>query len=139
MMLGKNQLVNMSLPVLSSVDYGQMSPMRILHARLTARRWCANKSQSAVIVKKLEILKRNRLAEEQPSIIRMGWLGYGTNYSVPVDEPLYEPLYEPVEFTQAELDSINKLIGKDNKKMKKYKTADEPILYQNEMKIDSLD
>tara|TARA_B100000780_G_C20817673_1_gene324877 strand:+ start:81 stop:467 length:387 start_codon:yes stop_codon:yes gene_type:complete len=128
MMLGKNQLVNMSLPVLSSVDYGQMSPMRILHARLTARRWCANKSQSAVIVKKLEILKRNRLAEEQPSIIRIGWLGYGHNYSV------------PVEFTQAELDSINKLIGKDNKKMKKHKkTADEPILYQNEMKIDSLD
>ena len=135
MTVAKNQM-----HVLTAVDYSQMSPMRILHARMTGRRWLATKSQSVAVKKQLTILKRNRLAEEQPSIIRMGWLGYGTNYSVPVDEPLYEPLYEPVEFTQAELDSINKLIGKDNKKMKKHKkTADEPILYQNEMKIDSLD
>ena len=123
MTVAKNQM-----HVLTTVDYSQMSPMRILHARMTGRRWLATKSQSVAVKKQLTILKRNRLAEEQPSIIRMGWLGYGTNYSV------------PVEFTQAELDSINKLIGKDNKKMKKHKkTADEPILYQNEMKIDSLD
>ena len=143
MMLGKNQLVNMSLPVLSSVDYGQMSPMRILHARLTARRWCANKSQSAVIKKQLTILKQNRLAEAeaerqaesirlaeaQPSIIRMGWLGYGHNYSSSVE----------TELTDDEQKNIDRLLRKDNKMKKHKRQTVHESEYQNEMKIDSLD
>ena len=124
MTVAKNQM-----PVLTAVDYSQMSPMRILHARMTGRRWLATKSQSVAVKKQLTILKRNRLAEAQPSIIRMGWLGYGHNYSSSVE----------TELTDDEQKNIDRLLRKDNKMKKHKRQTVHESEYQNEMKIDSLD